>query len=510
MLKVFFADDEKEVLEGIKKIVDWSMLGYEICGEAMDGLTAYNMILELKPDLILLDIKMPKLQGIELTSKLRESGYKGHIIVLSGYSEFSYAQAAIRNGVDYYLTKPIDEDVLSDAADSIRKKIVNNRMSSETLTYYKEKAKFKILEDILYDTEVKDTSYTLKELNLEAEKYQVVILDESEKCQSGYKELLRALQLPHNTTFADKLSYETFCIVLLKGEPIINRFHRFTEMNRDQSLPYTIAIGTTVSNIYDAHISLKEALQIHQRIFFIGGKYKIITPEMLSNTISEANYAVKDSRIYGEQLYDLLVVYRKTECMNFLEDLQEKMIHSTNAPDDIRSFLSGMYIYLASRLKNSYASAEIKFMTNAEIIKSMHKQRYLHDIIEFLKTEIQRIHQLIGGMSSDGILDGIIDYIQHNYHEDIKLKKLAPKFGYNSSYLGKIFAKKMDISFNDFLHKVRIDEAKNLLLNSNYKIYEIAVLLGYKNVDYFHLRFKQFENTTPNEYRISNNKVVKE
>jgi len=510
MLKVFFADDEREVLEGIKNIVDWNSIGYEICGEAMDGLSAYNSIKSLNPDLILLDIKMPKIEGIELTRLLREEGFKGHIIVLSGFSEFKYAQEAIRNGVDFYLTKPIDEDALSDAAVDIRKKILNSRMNHETQSYYKEKAKFKILEDILFNTELKDSPYSLKELNLEAERYQVLILDETTPARTGYSELITAMQLPHNTVFVDKFNHETYRIVLLKGESVINRFAQFQKANFDKNLAYTVSVGSIIDNIHEAHLSLEEAQRIHDRLFFIGGKYKVITSDMIRFIEPEVFYTVKESRVLGEQLYDLLVVYRKTECLSFLEDLLSKMMQSSNEAGDIRSVLAGMYIYLVSRLKTSYTSADLKFMTNAEIIKSLHNQRYLHDIIEFFKYEIHRIHQLIGGMSSDGILDGIIDYIQHNYHEDIKLKKLAPKFGYNSSYLGKIFAKKMDISFNDFLHKVRIEEAKNLLLNSTYKIYEIATLLGYKNVDYFHLRFKQFENTTPNEYRLSHHIEIKE
>ena len=510
MLKVFFADDEREVLEGIKNIVDWHSIGYEICGEAMDGLSAYNAIRSLKPDLILLDIKMPKLQGIELTSMLREEGFKGHIIVLSGFSEFKYAQEAIKNGVDYYLTKPIDEDILTEAAISVRKKIMHSRMNHETQNYYKEKAKFKILEDILFNTELKDSPYSLKELNLEADRYQVLILDEISTSRTGYSDLITALQLPHNTVFVDKLNHETYRIILLKGDSVIKRFAQFQKENYDKAQNFTISVGSIVDNIHATHLSLEEAQRIHERVFFIGGKYKIITSEMIRHVDEDILFTVKESRILGEQLYDLLVVYRKTECLSFLEDLLAKMIQSNNDANDIRSVLAGMYIYLISRLKTSYTSADLKFMTNAEIIKSLHNQKYLHDIIEFFKHEIHRIHQLIGGMSSDGILDGIIDYIQHNYHEDIKLKKLAPKFGYNSSYLGKIFAKKMDISFNDFLHKVRIEEAKNLLLNSTYKIYEIATLLGYKNVDYFHLRFKQFENTTPNEYRLSHHIEVKE
>lgn len=509
MLKVFFADDEREVLEGIKKIVDWQQLGYHVCGEAMDGMTAYNMIMTLNPDLVLMDIKMPKLEGIELASQLRDSGFKGHMIVLSGYSEFKYAQAAMSKGVDFYLTKPIDEDALFDAATRIRQKIKDHHLSNETMTYYKEKAKYRVLEEILQNQERKEYAYSLREMNLEADAYQVLIMDDAHGGKQGYHEFLRALQLPHNSIFVDKLNYETYKIIVLKGQAVIDRFHVFQRDVNEDELTYVLAIGRIVYDIYDTHISYKDAEHVYQKLFFVGGKYRFVTTTMLDKTSSE-RFIISDARQLGQQLYDLLVVYRKTECVHFLETLEERMMHCDNEAVDIRCVLASMTIFLSTKLKNAYATEDLKLMTNAEIIKTIHSFRYLKDIIDFLKHEIHRVHQLIGGMSSDGILDGIIDYIHHNYSDDIKLKKLAPKFGYNSSYLGKIFAKKMGTSFNDYLHQVRIEEAKKMLLNSTYRIYEIATLLGYKNVDYFHLRFKQFENTTPNEYRISHHIQISE
>ena len=115
MLRVFMADDEEEVLKGMKMIVEWERLGYEICGSAADGQSTYEEVLRLEPDLLIVDIHMPKMQGIEVVSNLRKENYRGRIIILSGYSEFRYAQEAMKLGVDYYLTKPIDEEDLEKA-----------------------------------------------------------------------------------------------------------------------------------------------------------------------------------------------------------------------------------------------------------------------------------------------------------------------------------------------------------------------------------------------------------
>lgn len=107
MRTVFIADDEDNIREGLKCIMDWEGAGFSVCGEAANGEDTLNGILRQNPSLCLLDIKMPKLNGIDVIKHARESGYRGKFIILSGYSDFTYAQSAMRYGVDFYLTKPI-------------------------------------------------------------------------------------------------------------------------------------------------------------------------------------------------------------------------------------------------------------------------------------------------------------------------------------------------------------------------------------------------------------------
>lgn len=118
-MKVFIADDEELIREGLKYIISWEELGFEICGEASNGEDALKSILELNPDLVLLDIRMPKLHGIDIIKFAREKNYTGKFIILSGYSENQYVQTALHNGADYYLTKPIDEDELYNSVKNV-------------------------------------------------------------------------------------------------------------------------------------------------------------------------------------------------------------------------------------------------------------------------------------------------------------------------------------------------------------------------------------------------------
>ena len=120
------------------------------------------------------------------------------------------------------------------------------------------------------------------------------------------------------------------------------------------------------------------------------------------------------------------------------------------------------------------------------------------------ETEFELIMRAIGNPSSDSVMDDIIHYIEHNYMDNIKLENIAPLFGYNSSYLGKIFNKKVGEGFNVFIDKVRINHSKDLLINTELKVYEIAEKVGYRNVDYFHTKFKKYVKESPAEFRKKN------
>ena len=148
MMNVYIADDEASIREGLKCIIDWNTLGFEICGEAGSGEDALHDILELNPDLVLLDIRMPRLQGTEIVKAAREHNFKGRFIILSGFSDFKYAQTAIRYGVDFYLVKPIDEKDLTDAVKSVSEMLEKEKLLTSAMKQYNEEAKRTILRDL--------------------------------------------------------------------------------------------------------------------------------------------------------------------------------------------------------------------------------------------------------------------------------------------------------------------------------------------------------------------------
>ena len=153
LINVLIADDEPLVRDGLKYIIDWNALGFCICGEAANGDDALAMIHKYQPGLVLLDIRMPGMYGTELMEKVRGEGFSGDFIILSGYSDFKYAQTALHFGASFYLTKPIDEDELEKAVISVREKIETTKNRENSLNQYLSKAKTTVLYDLIATTE---------------------------------------------------------------------------------------------------------------------------------------------------------------------------------------------------------------------------------------------------------------------------------------------------------------------------------------------------------------------
>ncbi len=135
METVFIADDEQVIREGLKCIIDWKAFDFEVCGEASNGEDALAQIIKLAPSLVIIDIRMPKIHGMDVIKELRNQGFSGKIIIISGYSDFKFAQQAIRYGVDYYLTKPVDEDELADIISQISDSIHNEKKRYLTILF---------------------------------------------------------------------------------------------------------------------------------------------------------------------------------------------------------------------------------------------------------------------------------------------------------------------------------------------------------------------------------------
>lgn len=521
MMKVFIADDEVNVRQGLKKIINWEELGFQICGEAGNGVACLEGIISKKPDLVLLDIRMPKMQGIQVVKSAREQGFTGKIIILSGYSDFEYAQSAIRYNVDYYLLKPIDEEELTNAVKSVYNTIMEEKKEEASLNKYFLKAKNIVLRDIITGSveeeglNEEEISYLKNQLGLEYDCYKLILVERyynDRETPFHENDLIQFFHLIHSDIkYINFLEINNQNILLLKGSQMINRFEKLlTSLEKEEVQehykPYVI-VGKTVTSIIDISESYHNLNQLRNQKFF-SNRNKSILLEDNSKEEKSTDYLLtkeEGDRIY-ELLYKNIESYNRTGIKEVLEETRKKLEYTSENIESIKNFLTGILLHIKHDVSNDYKKSEIEFKSNAEMISTIQKMNFLYEVLDYLEDQMVQIIKAIGNSTCESILSDILHYIDQNYKKNLKLETIATIFGYNSAYLGKVFTKNMGENFNSYVDKVRINYAKELVLEDKLKIYEIAENVGYKNLDYFHRKFKRYVGYSPAEYR----KMVKE
>lgn len=523
MYKVLIVDDEALIRDGLKCIIEWEDFGFSVCGEAGNGEDALSLILKQTPDLVLMDIRMPKLQGLDVVRLSREQGFEGKYIIISGYSDFKYAQEAIRYGVESYLTKPVDEDELSVALSKLKEALDAKAKASDHIDLFRKKAKDVILHELVHDN---GGDYTLskndiEELELESDIYQIVIYENFNRLAGSvtysFADLLKVTNR-ENHTF-NHFEENQKDVILLKGSYALKRFQDFlshyntdTPPQKDSPLDSLfLAYGRPVHTLSEVHLSYEDAnALIGRRFFCIQGQHTLSYEELPD--IHAGTYDLQKEKLqeYTEFLVGYLQTFNRKKVAETLSNLEDYLYNVDVSISEVKLFLTDLYLRIKEKINLIYSNASIPFGTNSTVIDYIEKRLYMYEIIQFLSEQFEMVMNATGNPSRSSVLDDILYYIDHNYQSNIKLETIAPLFGYNSAYLGKIFHKTVGESFNSYVDHMRIEHSKVLLIQSTAKVYEIAEKVGYRNVDYFHKKFRKYVGESPAEFRKKNGGIEEE
>lgn len=510
MYKVLIADDEKLIRKGLCSIIDWNAFGFEICAEASNGAEALSLILMNKPELTIIDIRMPKTTGLEAIRRSREYDFDGEFIVLSGYSDFEYAKEAIAYNVFSYLTKPVDTDELEKALINLKAKLDEKAIKSTYETLYKSKAKNTLLGDYLTGK----TDYIDRELlkSPSNEQYQVILYERYKYNSASDVSLPDILHFDsHDYDYFDFCEYNNLKILVAKGSPAISKINNLIskfekELPPEENSPlYSVfmACGNTVNDLHGLRSSFNAAKQLFDSRFFCDPNQHILLPynmprlnDSLKN-ISEPEIKQKYINLFVNNIQ----AYNRNNIAKSLNELKGVLFYSSFDTTKLKKLLIDIYLGIKEKITYHYSKTDIAFLPNSEIISTIWESSYLYEIISFFSEQFEMIINSIGYSSRDSIIDDIVHYISHNYADNITLENIAPLFGYNSSYLGKIFNQKMNCNFNSYLDSIRIEQSKDLLMSGKLQVYKIAEMVGYRNVDYFHIKFKKHTGMSPAEFR---------
>ncbi len=494
MQTIMIIDDEPVVREGLEVLIDWPGLDCQIIATADNGAAGLQDILRLKPDIVLTDIKMPYLSGLEMAAEVKKTHPEIEFVLLSGYSEFSYAQEAIKIGTFSYLLKPVEELELIETIEKLVMKIKQRKEVQVTVETYQTMDKRYLLKELIINQKMANSLEPL----LKQAPFALIQLPTLETNVEGYRAYLserggqgEVLEFSHGSNGYLFLTQVT--------KPEIDLADDWFWENE---LEDGVVIISQIRNHTD---KLYEDIQANEQKKFLF-KERVLTSEKLEiakKAASKESLSAIQQRLL-EELTAATYVEEEWHMASLSHYFQRKQYSETQTKVELSKFTLSLFQELEERMNDPFAD-ELK----ETILEDMMKSQSLVALLSLLKHEFSRLHQVyLTDVDNQNIVQKMIHFTSKNYGADLNLQFLAMTFNYNSSYLGKKFTSEVGVSYSKYLDQIRIREAKNLLKMSNLMIYEVAEKVGYNNIDYFHKKFKTLTQVSPNEYRKKKNQEV--
>ena len=494
MFKVLLVDDEPNVRLGIKMMIPWEDIGCEIIGEADDGDDGLSKIMLSRPDIVIADIKMPGKTGIEMTEAAKALGFKGKVIILSGYLDFSYAKTAISLGVENFILKPVDEDELTEAVKAAGAKILSEREKS----YQQE-----IGSEYLYEQQVKglfagDGVHIADAVAAGAySSYCAAVIGFDEDGEGGSStEAVR--RFFDNMKNVDIVSVDISGVLglLFKGwdrEDVKESLIRLNESLMGRAF---IAYGGNASCPAEICRSYNEAKSIYANRF-IFRHCGVAAPDLLRSARIDENID------FASQIYAYMEINDIEKLSRTLDMFMESMQTMDNTPEKAKISCITLIMDIRSKIVRSASDKKPEALISDEFVSQISGMTILKDIIEEIRKCLIGVSDACFSKTTKSNMERVVQYIRANYNRELRLEMLAGIFGYNSAYLGKVFHQYTGENFNNYLDEIRISEAKRLLAEEDYKVYEVAEMVGYSNINYFHNKFKKYVGTSPLSYKKS-------
>lgn len=520
MYSVILVDDEVFTRKGLMKLIDWEACGFQVVDEADNGEDALELILRLRPDLVITDIRMPVLDGMELIRRIVEENEASPVfIIISGYDDFKYAQQAVRYGVHDFIVKPIDEHEFSGALRKLNDRL--GRLREERVRHDRLLSGAMIESLILGEV---DDSFI-------AEWEQRLMLGKADRLYYLFAELndnhiWKAAGEQLSSARFKELVQQALQDMTAGDQPLYLHEHR----NRIGILLPDHVLVPFKGDIRQFAVRFRQTMSVEAggRVFLYAGA----PVDRLANirqsyiTAKEAmlhKYIHDDSRIviYGQVQSEPLnyIGMDPAELGRFIEQIEEQQSEKVKLAVDA--------LFQDFRLKR-YAPEAVKMTIHqcvlgiTKAIRSMEgDERSLASMAPIvgwhdLSLSLGELKGLFAGFVEEskdyiaelrkvqvkGGIQKVRSYIEANYAGNISLKSIAGHFFINPVYLGQLFKKTYGIYFNDFLLQIRVNEAKKLLRQSpDIRIYEVAEKVGFSSADYFVNQFEKIEHMKPSEYR---------
>lgn len=535
MLKIAIIDDEALVRMGLKSMVPWEELGYQLIGEAGNGQSGLDLITNLKPDIVITDIKMPVMDGLEMIRLSERVNYKPKFIVLSSYDEFQLVKQAMKLGVEEYLIKlDLEPEILINTLAMIKEKILaKNQQANSTVRIEKglhdniallQEGFFKRLIDrpLQDQTEITNQVAYLKiDLNEASLGCLLIRINQMNLLDKYDPNDLRVLEQSFlnmiNEIVNDVFKGYTFgwnqgkfVVIFLKDVhlPIDQYYTKILSISERliQVLKqyFNIPVSIGISNLHQGYQELAQAYfescravqygfgSDSKTIFFFKDIPKTGNDENRIDILEIRNILPKAIEYYElesiHQVFEKVIIHlsEKKGSRGQAFDLCFQLIYLINATNGITEEAMKEIITYDQTIYESILSLN----TIPEIIHWLTALE--QGLCRYLtRNEDHRNHRLVAKAKK---------YIMEHYAGDLNLNEIANALSISPGYFSTIFKQYTGVGFTDYVTEIKIEQAKKLLRETDYKIYEISNMLNYQNAYYFSKVFKKVTGMTPSEF----------
>lgn len=524
-MKLLIADDDQQIREGIQEAIDWSALGVHTTAIASNGIEALRWFQDHLPEIVITDVRMPGMDGLELLRRIKETKPSTKVVILSGYDDFEYLKKAVQlDAVDYEM-KPIRVRHLIALIQKVKEDIVRERVSREAFEKYRESYRAKFLDELL-EGKISDRLVILQGLEqhcaFDAKGSLIGVLmrfDDSETGLSSDVEPLLKEWFPKLFGASD-LKSQGLCLSSKEGEGVLllrletvsylyyHQFvrelrNRFAEWNREiersggTSFSVGISQAGSASDLPDLIRQARDALG--NRIY--AGKQSLHVYEPSARLSDEPIIG-----LLGDEEFKRMVLQGSFDSVEkaITREFAGLQASRSQSEKSLRRYCKSLIqLFMAASPERS-ADLAPYILEKAERVEETAGFRTIEDYKDFILSVYREACQRSGGLKPVKLSMAMVRaeaFIRKHYASELTSEMLADHVGKTPNYFSHLFKKEFGIPFKEYVNRLRIAKAKELILHSNDLIYEISEKVGFSDYAYFTQVFKKLEGCPPTALR---------
>ncbi len=521
MYRILIVDDEPLVRRGIKRSVNWNELDVEMVAEAENGIEAMEQVLETEPDIILLDICMPRMDGLEFASIVKKRYPHIKVIIITGFDDFEYARSALRTGVDDYILKPVTKEMVADVVKAQLERIVEEQKQNQPQKNDALKA------TAILNSVMKQEARALQEIPAfceytglsDQDVYLVIMKDYLADCEiwSGDTDdqlaafailnIAGELLQIESSGFAFE-TYKNELAMVVCGKPRRKLEEILTKIYQSVlgfvEIPVDFAVSS-IGQLKDLPRMAEEAREALLCTFVLSDRNIIFYEDIMAHKSREFEYPEQIERELLETMFSSETGTEKS--CELIGEFFSKLKEVT--PDVARC--KSMLLRLLLKISNTLESVSGRMQEendaqcmNFDPVGVLETFSTLDEAEEWLRKLYEETFRYVTSMKSRSgqLFLKIRQYIEKNYQEsDLNLKKCSEDLFLSSGYISMTLKKSSGKTFVDYLNEYRVQKAVALLAQPESKVYEVATEVGFTHQTYFSSVFKKFMGMSPKQYK---------